>query len=134
MANQDLDEQLVNIESLLNKLKSDFKQQLEDAYERGFDDGVATTPDHKAFHEQHKDPQHYGEDGEIIVISDKIPLEAAVKKIQKLMKSDYDEDYVEDVESHLHAEKIALAVDGDECSYYASRSRNGIFGAWVWRA
>lgn len=124
--------ELERLRAYLDTLEREIKSATEDAYQRGFDEGVATTPDHKRFHEEHKQPHHYGEDGEIVVISGRLAHSTAVNRIYDLLRDDADYSK-EEIESNTRSEKIALALEDDECEYYASRNREGIFDAWVWR-
>lgn len=128
-----MDENLKQVEDLLAKLRAEMKEAVEEAYTRGWDDGVAKMPDYKDFHERHKTPQDYGEDGETVVISGKYGMDRAVNEIYKHLKDNFD--YTKDeVFNQTHAEKIALATGDEEYDYYSGINRNGIFDAWVWRA
>ena len=122
---------LKELEDKLLALKTSVQEALDDAYQNGFQDGVATTPDYKAFHKAHKDPQHYGEDGEIVVVTGKLTQTGACRKIYKLLKQDIEITYSE-VEEQTSFTKILMASEGQEHSYYYDRNKNGVFEAWVW--
>lgn len=130
-----MDDNIKQVEDLLTKLRSDMKQAVEEAYNRGWDDGIATTPDYAKFHEAHQEPQEYGEDGEIVVISGKVDMEEAVDKIYALVSGQWGQDSTrDDIFNQLHAEKVAMATGDQEYDYYVGKDRNGIFDAWIWRA
>lgn len=130
-----MDENLKQVEDLLAKLRTEMKEAVEEAYTRGWDAGVASTPDHKHFHKTHQEPQDYGEDGETVVISGKLAMDTAVDKIHKLVNGEWGQDYsIDDVFSQTHAGKVALATADQEYDYYVGKDRNGIFDAWIWRA
>lgn len=130
-----MEDNIKQVEDLLSKLRSEMKDAIEEAYNRGWDDGVASTPDHEAFHKAHQDPQEYGEDGEIVVVSGRLGMEEAVKKIYNLVAKEWGHDATEDdIFSQTHAEKVAMATNDQEYDYYVGKDRNGIFDAWIWRA
>lgn len=130
-----MDDNIKQVEDLLIDLRSKIKDAVEEAYNRGWDDGIATTPDHKAFHERHQEPQDYGEDGDIVVVSGKFSMDEAVDKIYHLVNQEWGQDYSrDDVFDQIHAGKIALATSDQEYDYYVGKDRNGIFDAWIWRA
>jgi len=127
-----MEDNIKQLEDLLSGLRSNLKDAIEEAYQRGWDDGVAKTPDYKKFHEHHKEAQHYGEDGELVVVSGKYGMERAVDEIYKLLKPDY-EVTRDEVWDNTHAGKVALGTSDEESDYYVARNRNGIFDAWIWK-
>lgn len=129
-----MEENLSQVEDLVTKLRAQMKEAIEDAYTRGWDDGVASMPDHKKFHEAHQEPQEYGEDGEMVVVSGQLDMETAVDKIYHLVGEEWGHDSTrDDIYDQTHVEKVAMATGDQECDYYVGKDRNGVFDAWVWR-
>ena len=129
----DFKEQLEKFQFALDKLKASFEAEITAAYERGWDNGLAQTPDYKTFHKLHQQPQYYGEDGEIVVITGKYGNKRAVDEIYKLLKDDIDITK-DEVWDNTTFSKVALSVGNEECEYYVSGNREGVFDAWIWKA
>lgn len=120
----------------MEKLKEEYQKALRDEFNRGVQVGLSAHVDHAAFHRRHKEPQYYGEDGEIIVVSGKLTELGAARKIYKELKANIDVKNVDEVMDDMHFHKIQWLPpktrDGEEYEYYYDRNVEGVFDAWVW--
>ena len=115
----------------LDKIELITRAAVAEARREGFDEGIKKTPDFKAFKKQHTEPQYYGEDGEIVVISGHLSESTAVSRIYSLLKDDVDIER-SDIEGSIRCDYVARAGPDEEYDYVVGNGRSGVFPAWVW--
>jgi len=102
------------------------------AFEEGVNQGLRMKkPTKSEFHETHRQPVTYGEDG-VLVLSGELSEEVARKRFVEYAGA-FQELFPEDIAVERSSIGLILNDDGDT-DYYLFTDRQGYYEAWVWES